>query len=281
MLEMLLSQKGYCNEFWCFWWLGIFQTRWCSLVSAVSPANWVLGNRSVVVRLANASSSGPLRGFQCSRQQPRFHVAFGLTTQIEHHLFPGIGSMACKGLDRNLRWLFMTCAQKRIRSVCGGHCDVCGYAVQVAYAGVCQCYLHMNPRTSLLWHLQEDYSKGVCQAWRAAWLLQIDQIGARLVSDAGCRTLAGLVLLSLLISPDDWEDWRVELPHTNFGWHFQGTIRMFLPPQPSGGVLTESSQLFRCPQCTLSQRSVLACSDSVVIVTLWPFVSNSLAHCLA
>ena len=26
--------------------------------------------------------------------QLRFHTAFGLTTQIEHHLFPGIGGMA-------------------------------------------------------------------------------------------------------------------------------------------------------------------------------------------
>lgn len=42
--------------------------------------------------------------------------------------------------------------------------------------------------------MQEDYSEGVCQAWRAAWLLQIDQIGPWLVSDAGCQTLTGLVL---------------------------------------------------------------------------------------
>lgn len=37
---------------------------------------------------------------------PRFHAAFGLTTQIEHHLFPSIGYMDASRTDQKLEVLF-------------------------------------------------------------------------------------------------------------------------------------------------------------------------------
>ena len=194
--------------------------------------------------------------------------------------------MACKGLDTKWHCLFVTCAQKRVSIVCGGHCDI-----PIWFVGLC-CLCHLCVFVSAICtriqgHHCYDTCRKITRKVCAKHGVQLGYYKLIRLERGWYQMLAVRLwqawccLLSLLISPDDWEDWRAELPHTNFGRHFQGTIRMFLPPQPSGRVLNQRSQLFRCPQCTLSQRTVVTCSDSVVIVTLWPFVSNSLAHRLA
>ena len=46
-----------------------------------------------MLSLNEPKKEGPEPLYPTERGVERYHVAFGLTTQIEHHLFPGIGNL--------------------------------------------------------------------------------------------------------------------------------------------------------------------------------------------